>query len=107
MHVNEILFQYSPNRSTEYVSKSFTMKRFNQLIKGQSGYSVLVEEEDSKKSAVTPSHQSSSSGSVSAYTIPQTKDWGGDGERSCLADTEKNSYKWYSTPSVSGTFGKK
>ena len=86
------------------------MKRFNQLIRGggQSGYSVLVEEEDSKKSAVTPSHQSSSSGPVSAYTIPQTKDWGGEyGERSRLTDTGKNSYKWYSTPSVSGTFGKK
>ena len=104
LRVNKILFQYSPNRSTEYSSKSFTMKRFTQSR--QYGYGTLVEEEDSKKSTAAPSSQSSSS-AVNVYTIPQNKDWGGDGERSRLADTGKNSYKWYSTPSVSGTFGKK
>ena len=85
------------------------MKRFNQFVRGggQFGYGMLVEEEDSKKSTVTPSPQSSSSKPVNVYTIPQTKDWGGDGERSCLTDTGKNSNKWYSTPSVSGAFGKR
>ena len=84
------------------------MKKFSQLVRGggQSGYSTLVNEEDSKKSTVTPSSQSSSSKAVNVYTIPQTKDWGCDGERSCVADTGKNSNKWYNKPSVSGTFGR-
>ena len=107
LRVNKILFQYSPNRSTKYISKSFTMKKFSQFVRGggQSGYSMLVEEED--KSTVAPSSQSSSSRPVNAYTTPQNKDWSGEGERCRLTDAEKNSNKWYNTPSVSGTFGKK
>ena len=80
------------------------MKRFTQSR--QYGYGTLVEEEDSKKSTATPSSQSSSS-AVNVYTIPQNKDWSGDGEKSRLTDTGKNSDKWYNTPSVSGTFGKR
>ena len=104
LRVNKILFQYSPNRSTEYSSKSFAMKRFTQYR--QYSYGTLVEEEDSKKSTATPSSQSSSS-TVNAYTTPQNRDWSGDGEKSRLTDTGKNSNKWYNTPSMSGTFGKR
>ena len=82
------------------------MKKFAQFARGgggQYGYGALVEEEDSKKSTAAPSSQSSSSRPVNTVN----KDRGGDGERSCLADTGKNSNKWYNTPSVSGTFGKR
>jgi hypothetical protein len=84
------------------------MKKISQFVRGggQFGYGTLVEEEDSKKSTVAPSSQSSSSKPVNVYTIPQNRDWSGDGERSRLTDTEKNSNKWYNTPSASGTFGK-